>query len=188
MPVGAVPPPHAAFAAPPTTAVPIVVEPTGPQRLVFTVRPRDLPTHAGQISFPGGKREEHDADAVATALRECEEEVGFGGASVTVLGLLDDVPTPSGFVITPVVARLAGPIVLAPNREVAEAMIVPLDALRGPAYRNGGDIEWLGFTWAMHEYDHGGRTIWGATARIVWQLLRVIDGLPDGHVPSDRAT
>src|SRR5262245_41645957 len=101
--------------------VPILSEPGCEDSLVFTVRRDDLPTHAGQISFPGGKRDPNDADAASTAIRETTEELGIEPAAIQVLGLLDDIPTPTGFVITPVVARLEGPVELHPSaHEVAE--------------------------------------------------------------------
>ncbi|MEK6607497.1 MAG: CoA pyrophosphatase, partial [Myxococcota bacterium] len=79
--------------------VPIVERAGAATTLVFTVRPAAMPTHGGQISFPGGGREHGDTDAGATALREATEEIGVDPSGVEVLGMLDDVPTPLGFVI-----------------------------------------------------------------------------------------
>ena len=109
-------------------------------RLVFTVRRDDLRTHAGQTSFPGGRRDPGDADLVATALREAEEELGVPRDRVRVLGLLDDVPTPSQFVITPVVGIAKSPLVLAPHLgEVAEVFDCSLAELADPSrYRSDG--------------------------------------------------
>lgn len=156
--------------------VPIVCEPGAPDRLLFTVRRADLPSHAGQISFPGGKRDPGDLDLTSTACRETSEELGIAPAGVEVLGLLDDVPTPTGFVITPVVARLAGPVELRPNpAEVAVAFAAPVDELRGPGcYADGGTRSFLGVSYAMHEYHFQGHRIWGATARVVHQLLDLL--------------
>jgi 8-oxo-dGTP pyrophosphatase MutT (NUDIX family) len=153
--------------------VPIVVEPRAPERLLFTVRRADLPTHAGQISFPGGKRDAADLDAQATAIRETTEELGIEPAAIEVLGLLDDLPTPTGFVITPVVARLAGPIRLRPSAdEVAEVFACPLAELARPGtWRVGGTRTFLGIRYEMHEYLWQGHRIWGATARMVHDLL-----------------
>jgi 8-oxo-dGTP pyrophosphatase MutT (NUDIX family) len=158
--------------------LPIVCEPAQPPSLLFTVRRHDLPTHAGQISFPGGKRDPNDIDAAATAIRETTEELGIEPAAVEVLGLLDDVPTPTGFVITPVVARIDGPIALSPSAgEVAAVFCTALDQLRAPGtYREEGTRTFLGITYAMHEYHVGERKIWGATARMVYQLLALISG------------
>jgi len=156
--------------------VPIVVEDGAPERLLFTVRHADLSTHAGQISFPGGKRDPEDADAAATAIREAAEELGIAPADVDVLGLLGDVPTPTGFVITPVVARVQGPLRLAPNvDEVAAVFVCELAELAHPSrYANGGIRSFLGVSYAMHEYQWEQHRIWGATARIVHELLQVL--------------
>jgi len=153
--------------------VPILSEPEREDTLVLTLRRDDLPTHAGQVSFPGGKRDPHDADAAATAIRETTEELGVEPAAVEVLGLLDDIPTPTGFVITPVVARLEGPVELHPSaHEVAEVFRCPLEVLLRPgACRENGQRTFLGVTYTMLEYQLERHRIWGATARIVFQLL-----------------
>jgi 8-oxo-dGTP pyrophosphatase MutT (NUDIX family) len=154
--------------------VPILVEPERPDSLLFTVRRDDLPTHAGQISFPGGKRDPSDADAAATAIRETSEELGIEPAAIEVIGLLDDIPTPTGFVITPVVARIVGPVELRPNaREVAQAFQCPLDELARPgACHELGRREFLGVTYTLLEYQFEQHRIWGATARIAQQLIQ----------------
>jgi 8-oxo-dGTP pyrophosphatase MutT (NUDIX family) len=158
--------------------VPILVEPARPERLILTVRDAGLRSHAGQISFPGGKCDEGDADAATTAIRETSEELGVEPAAIEVLGLLDDVPTPTGFVITPVVAEVRGPVVLRPAAaEVAEVFLPELAALGDPAaHASVGEREWMGVRWERHEYRWGGFRIWGATARILWQLLPLLDG------------
>jgi 8-oxo-dGTP pyrophosphatase MutT (NUDIX family) len=157
--------------------VPILSEPGLDDGLVFTVRHDALPTHAGQISFPGGKRDPGDADLAATALRETSEELGVEPSRVEVLGLLDDVPTPTGFVITPVVARLAGPVELRPSaHEVAAVFRCPLPALQRPdAYRENGERTFMGVSYMMLEYQYEQHRIWGATARIVHQLLSELE-------------
>lgn len=164
--------------APAAVLVPIVTEPGVPDRLLFTERRHDLSTHAGQIAFPGGKQDAGDADAAATAVRETAEELGVEPAAVEVLGLLDDVPTPSRFVITPVVARLRGPLRLAPNpAEVASVFAAEVDALAGPErYTSGGTRTFLGVTYEMHEYRWEPHRIWGATARMVHQLMTLLRG------------
>jgi 8-oxo-dGTP pyrophosphatase MutT (NUDIX family) len=144
--------------------------------LYFTVRRPDLPTHAGQISFPGGKVEPADSDEIAAALRETHEELGVVVAREHVLGLLDDVPTPSRFVITPVIAWVPTPLELRPDpREVAEVFHVPLDRLADPRiYSSAGQRQFLGIDFTMHEYAWEQHRIWGATAKMVASLLEVL--------------
>lgn len=159
---------------PAAVLVPLVAR-AGAPHLVFTVRSADLPTHSGQISFPGGKVDEADADHVAAALREAEEEVGLGREHVEVLGFLDDVVTPSGFVIRPVLAHVAESAVFHPSPEVAETFDLSLDALAAPGvFRDMGDVVRDGRTYRLVAYELGGRNIWGATARVVAQLLRLV--------------
>jgi 8-oxo-dGTP pyrophosphatase MutT (NUDIX family) len=155
--------------------VPLVVEPDA-TRLVFTLRPDSLPTHAGQISFPGGKRDPDDCDAEACALREAREELGIDTGPADVLGLLDDVPTPTGFMITPVVARLPGPLLLSPSEiEVAEVFTPSLDELARPErHAMKGRVTFLGVEYEMHEYQWNQHRIWGATARMVYQLFALL--------------
>src|SRR4029079_6096255 len=99
-----------------------------------TRRTDHLPTHAGQISFPGGSADPGDADPAATALREAQEELGIPVADVTVLGTLPGVLTVvSNYLITPVIGRAAARPAFAPNPgEVAEVIELPLAALRAP--------------------------------------------------------
>ena len=162
--------------APAAVLVPIVTEPGQPDRLLFTERRHDLSTHAGQIAFPGGKQDAEDADAAACAVRETSEELGIEPAAVEVLGLLDDVPTPTRFVITPVVARLRGPLAMAPNpAEVASVFAADVAALTDPSrYTANGTREFLGITYEMHEYRWEPHRIWGATARMVYQLVTLM--------------
>ena len=152
--------------------VPVLVRPGGPT-LLFIERGGGLAAHAGQIAFPGGKLDPEDSDLVACALREAEEEVALPRGAVEVLGVLDEVPTPSQFVITPVVGLVAAPPALeAQVAEVAAMFEVPLAALADPRhYVHQGVHEWMGIRYEMHAYRAGARMIWGATGRMLHQLL-----------------
>ncbi|MDH4070000.1 MAG: CoA pyrophosphatase [Ignavibacteria bacterium] len=140
--------------------------------LLFTRRTESVETHKGQISFPGGVMDESDRDAIHTALRETEEEVGIGSSLVTTLGLLDDIATPIGFIITPVVGILDDlPVLTLSEVEVAEVFLTPLSFFADPGngtvkYREAG-----GRRYEVWSYDTGRHVIWGATANIIRLLL-----------------
>ncbi|MCA9518821.1 MAG: CoA pyrophosphatase [Myxococcales bacterium] len=157
--------------------VPLLERPGGVE-LLFTLRPADMPTHAGQVSFPGGKVAPDDADTWAAAAREAEEELGVGLPALRRVGTLDDLPTISDFHVTPHVAWLdpAAPLTPSP-REVAEIFTVPLERLADPRERRlmSGRARRTGQVVRM-PFFLGGRphVIWGVTAAILWNLLDVL--------------
>lgn len=142
-------------------------------RLVLTVRTDNLQSHAGQVAFPGGRSDPEDGDAVTTALRESEEEIGLDRTQVTPLGYLDCFETISGFCITPVVARIDANAQLYPSPdEVAEVFEVPLAFLLEPENLRRYTMEFRGHHREMVEFVHGGHRIWGATAAMLLNLLQ----------------
>lgn len=155
----------------------LLVNRGGMPHIPFTVRSTELPSHKGQISFPGGKVDRADGSFAATALRETHEELGVEPSRVSVLGELDDVPTPTGFTIRPVVGALdAADAVYAPNPgEVAEVFETPLAMFADPSNREDlGEREYRGVLYRIHAYHVDGRRIWGATARMVEQLVGLL--------------
>ena len=143
-------------------------------RLVLTVRTDHLQSHAGQVAFPGGRSDPADGgDALTTALRESEEEIGLDRALVTPLGYLDCFETISGYCITPVVAQIAAGAQLYPAPdEVAEVFEVPLAFFLEPANLRRYTMEFRGHHRPMVEFIHGGHRIWGATAAMLFNLLQ----------------
>jgi 8-oxo-dGTP pyrophosphatase MutT (NUDIX family) len=141
--------------------------------LVFTERRADLRRHAGEISFPGGRVDKADADLAATALREAEEEIGLDPARVE---LAEELPPAGTFVtgyrIHPFVGRIPHPgeLDLVPNpAEVETVLTFSLDLLReGYAMRR---LVRRGVPIHTPTYEVEGQLIWGATARIVGDLL-----------------
>ena len=141
--------------------------------VIMTVKPKNMKFHAGEVSFPGGKMEPSDSDLLDTALRETAEEVGLRVSRDQVIGQLRPVATlNSGFAILPFVALLDSAPGLSANPEVEQILCMPLAELLGtmqadtdPSHRTGGDA-WV--------FSHGNNTVWGASARILWQIRGLV--------------
>jgi 8-oxo-dGTP pyrophosphatase MutT (NUDIX family) len=146
--------------------------------LLLIERSSKLRQHAGQIAFPGGKPEPGDRDLLDTALREAWEEVGLPREDVQVIGRLAPVPTPTGYMIVPFIGRVTAD--WEPRRaspEVERILTPSLRTLLDPAiHRHAGDVEWRGATYSLHEFAIADPPLWGATARMVWDLLERIRG------------
>jgi 8-oxo-dGTP pyrophosphatase MutT (NUDIX family) len=147
--------------------------------VLLTERTTQLVHHSGQIAFPGGKADEGDADAAATALREASEEVGLDPAMVEVLGVLPHYLTGSAFIISPVVALVRPGFTLSLNHEeVAQAFEVPLHFLMNPANHRRHSLQWQGLRreWLSMPYQDGSqeRFIWGATAGMLRNFYRFL--------------
>lgn len=160
--------------------VPLVVRDTG-LWVMLTQRADHLSDHAGQISFPGGRREPFDVDAVATALREAQEEVALAPERVEVLGALPDYLTGTGFRVTPVVGLVHPPFtVSADTLEVADIFEVPLAFLMNPANHQVRVLRWEGgerrfFAMPYPRPGAGGHYfVWGATAGMLRNFYRFL--------------
>ena len=155
--------------------LPLYQNEAGPQ-LVLTKRTELVPTHKGQIGFPGGGFEEADGDLLATVLREAREEIGLQPEDVEILGTLDDTATvTSRHVVRPFVGFVPHPYPYRPDPFEIERLIhLPLSALlRGAPFREeiwerDGDAVTVFF------YEHDGDTVWGLTARILKQFVEVV--------------
>jgi 8-oxo-dGTP pyrophosphatase MutT (NUDIX family) len=139
--------------------------------VVLTRRRADLRRHAGEISFPGGRKDSEDADLTQTALREAEEEIGLARSQVTLLGTLEPVSTfATNYIIHPFVGEIPpGVAWRLSSKEVDAVLELPLSAVR--AGRTRAPIERRGITFQTDAYVVGEHLIWGATARIIETLL-----------------
>lgn len=149
---------------------------TGPF-LPMMVRPDNIRAHPGQISFPGGKQEIEDQDLIATAIRETQEEIGVLVPRENILGELSPVYIPpSNSLVTPIVGFLAGKPSYVPDQaEVAEVLDVPLSDLQNPANRENKKVILSGGEWVhMPAFRSGKNLIWGATARMITELMKVL--------------
>ena len=141
--------------------------------VILTQRADTLRQHAGQVAFPGGRVDAADADAVAAALREAEEEVGLPATAVTVVGLSDSYRTGSGFEIVPVIGVVPPGLTLVPaEAEVASVFEAPLGFLLDAANHAEGLGEWRGRQRRFYDIRWQDQRIWGATAGIIVNLAR----------------
>jgi 8-oxo-dGTP pyrophosphatase MutT (NUDIX family) len=167
--------------SPPSTAltpaavlVPLIDHPHG-MSVLLTQRTAHLTAHAGQISFPGGRIEDADPDAVAAALRETEEEVGLPPDRVSVIGRLDTYVTGTGFEIAPIVGLVDPPVPISIDPfEVAEAFEVPLSFILDRRNHQRIEREVGAHNRAYFVLPYQGRNIWGATAGILVNLAEVL--------------
>jgi 8-oxo-dGTP pyrophosphatase MutT (NUDIX family) len=143
-------------------------------RLLLIERSEELPSHAGQLAFPGGKPEAGDDNLLETALREAKEEVGLTSEGLSVLGRLNPVPTPTGFMIVPFVARAPPDFVPQMLSPEVKAILQPTFGELARTHRFKGEVTWASWTYSLHEFAIHEPPLWGATARMVWDLLQRI--------------
>jgi 8-oxo-dGTP pyrophosphatase MutT (NUDIX family) len=149
-----------------------VLERGGEAHLLFTKRAAHLGRHPGQMSFPGGGREPEDRTLTDTALREANEEVGMRPEEVDVVGRLDDTRTSSDYRIRPFVGVAPDRVYVPDESEVAEVAILPVSALTDPAnYESERRDHPTYGVHRIHFFHVDGYTVWGATGRMVVQLL-----------------
>ena len=151
--------------------VPLYTDAAGALHAVFTRRHDDLRRHPGEISFPGGRRDEGDVDLCATALRETHEEIGLPAEAVELVGALQPTPTfVTNYAIYPFVGLIEPGFAWVPQEaEVGQVLELPVERVRqGYARRR---MVRRGMPFRTDVYDVDGHVIWGATARIVADLL-----------------
>lgn len=153
--------------------------------LVLTLRTETVPSHKGQISFPGGSIDPTDESPAAAALREAHEEIALDPTAVDVLGELDTFPTyVSGYVVTPIVGWLGSLPELRPNpAEVARVLVVPLREIT-EEIRNEPGFEHAGRTFPTEAWVWEDNVIWGVTARVLRGFLELLGGAGLADAPA----
>lgn len=145
--------------------------------VLLTKRAQHLKTHSGQVSFPGGRCEPEDADAMETALRETEEEVGIDRSHMEVLGAMEDYETVTGYVITPVVAIIQPEYILKiDEREVDEAFELPLDYILDESNHELQSRVWDDKKRYFYVLMNEKHNVWGATAAMLVRFAKLING------------
>lgn len=159
---------------PAAVLVPLVDRPQG-MTVLLTRRTDHLHDHAGQISFPGGRVDAADADAIAAALRETEEEIGLTRDFIDLVGPLDTYVTRTGFEVTPLVGLVTPGFDLTPDTfEVAEIFEVPLAFFLEPGSRRTESRVWQGRERFFYVYPYQDYYIWGATAGMLNNLAELL--------------
>lgn len=161
---------------PASVLVPLVGR-EGGLTVLLTKRTSHLKDHAGQIAFPGGRRDPGDTDAIDTALRETEEEIAVSRDHVTVIGHLAPYVTRTGYAVTPVVGHVSPAIAPKPEPfEVEEIFEVPLAFFLNRANHQKHSVELSGVSRNFYAMPFGDYYIWGATAGMIVNLIDVLDG------------
>jgi 8-oxo-dGTP pyrophosphatase MutT (NUDIX family) len=155
---------------------------------LLTQRTHKVETHKGQISFPGGIQEDSDSNLLQTALRETWEEIGLSSEGIHILGEFDEYLSITGLIVTPFAAYLRGPLNLAPNPdEVDEILRVPFSLFQESRTLRVETRVRLGVERKVYFYDFQGKEVWGLTAQIIRDFLRLVDQKPESHGGLSRA-
>jgi len=167
----------------PEAAVLVPISRDEQAQLLLTRRADHLPTHGGEVAFPGGRREPADADLVQTALRETEEEIGLLRAQVEIVGQLSPLVSLHGIRVTPIVGLLPEEPRFAPSAaEIADVFQVPLEFFCTQPRQSTVRIYYQGKPWYVPSWRYQGFHIWGLTAVMIVELVnRLYDTKIDLH-------
>ena len=146
--------------------------------VLLTKRAVALKTHSGQVAFPGGRCDPGDDHALATALREAEEEIGLTGDYVEAIGAMEDYETVTGFAVSPVVGFVSPDFCLKPDpNEVDDVFEVPLDYILDEKNHVIESRVWKGEQRYYYVFPHERYHIWGATAAMLVRFSRLLKEL-----------
>lgn len=151
--------------------------------IILTVRADDLPQHAGQVSFPGGRADEADHSAVETALREAREEIGLPEHVVTPLGFLDRFDVISDYRVLPIVGLIDGPVKFSLDpREVSDVFAVPIEVALDRKRYEAKAVKRNGVRYTLYSLEWEGRLIWGATAAMLMNFAGRVEHRLRGRI------
>ncbi|MFP5441929.1 MAG: CoA pyrophosphatase [Gammaproteobacteria bacterium] len=141
-------------------------------RIILTRRALTMNSHAGEVAFPGGKKDAQEPDLLVTALRESEEEIGLPRDAVRLLGRLGTLQSRAGIRVTPWVGLVPPDVPLIANPQELDAIFqVPIAFFRGTPMQADHVIRWQGGEYVMPTWRYDGHMIWGLTAYIIVDLL-----------------
>ncbi|MFN8009443.1 MAG: CoA pyrophosphatase [Terriglobia bacterium] len=175
--------PHQGLAA---VLMPIFQE-SSAESFLLTLRTGKVETHKNQISFPGGVQEAHDHSLVQTALRETWEEIGLAPEDVHILGEFDEYQSITGLIVTPIVGWIAPPQHLSPNPdEVEEILRVPWSVFRDHRRLRVETKKRLEEEKKIYFYQFEEKEVWGLTAQIIRDFLKLVDSLNFSFPPGEK--
>jgi 8-oxo-dGTP pyrophosphatase MutT (NUDIX family) len=154
--------------------------------LLFTKRSKLVEHHKGQISFPGGKKDEEDSGLEITALRETEEEVGIAASSVKIIGQTDCLLTNTHFLVTPFAGFFSYPVEYKPNAEEIDKILeIPLTHFLDDHIFEIKSYKSDGYCWRLHYYYYQDEMIWGVTGFLMSNFLSIVFGINRNISESD---
>ena len=143
--------------------------------LIYCLRSNNLPTHAGEVAFPGGKREEKDETLRDTALREAQEEVNLELKDVEVLGEISSVQSRFGLSVTPYIGILKNNSLIADGKEIAEVFSVPLNFIKNNMQKEQKSENWDNKKVFFPFFEFENKIVWGLTAYMTVEFLKLLD-------------
>jgi 8-oxo-dGTP pyrophosphatase MutT (NUDIX family) len=160
----------------PQAAVLILLHETSEDlNLIYCLRSNNLPTHAGEVAFPGGKREEKDETLRNTALREAQEEVNLELKDVEVLGEISSVQSRFGLSVTPYIGILKNNSLIADGKEIAEVFSVPLNFIKNNMQKEQKSENWDNKKVFFPFFEFENKMVWGLTAYMTVEFLKLLD-------------
>ena len=160
----------------PQAAVLILLHETSEDlNLIYCLRSNNLPTHAGEVAFPGGKREEKDETLRDTALREAQEEVNLELKDVEVLGEISSVQSRFGLSVTPYIGILKSNTLIADGKEIEEVFSVPLNFIKNNMQKEQKSENWDNKKVFFPFFEFENKMVWGLTAYMTVEFLKLLD-------------
>ena len=168
--------PSGPIAGLPQAAVLILLHETSEDlNVIYCLRSNNLPTHAGEVAFPGGKREEKDETLKETALREAREEVNLELKDVEVLGEISSVQSRFGLSVTPYIGILKSNTLIADGNEIAEVFSVPLNFIKNNMQKEQKSENWDNKKVFFPFFEFENKMVWGLTAYMTVEFLKLLD-------------
>ncbi len=168
--------PSGPIAGLPQAAVLILLHETSEDlNVIYCLRSNNLPTHAGEVAFPGGKREEKDETLRDTALREAQEEVNLELKEVEVLGEISSVQSRFGLSVTPYIGILKSNTLIADGKEIEEVFSVPLNFIKTNMQKEQKSENWDNKKVFFPFFEFENKMVWGLTAYMTVEFLKLLD-------------